>query len=343
MLQRRFDQLEARLARHPEDPETWYELAQLVERADRHPAFLRNTHLPILLKLWAREPTVRSLGRLVLPLLGLECDPSGAYDAQSGLPKRAKEARSEVPLIWLPGGTFSMGSMAEISEQPIHWVRLPGFYMGETPVSVAQYQDFLSSAEAYENLDLLGRNDRGAEPLFWEEQLDDPECPVVWVTHYQASAFAVWAGGRLPTESEWEYSVRGTDGRYYPWGDKGANNAKANQGKASTRAEDWKKWLEPSGARGVDISPYGIKDLGGNVSEWVSDWMGRYPDFEGEGVFRPQGPKEGTLRIVRGGSFLTDPVEKEIRGTTRVARAPASCAPDLGFRLVFGVPMTSGE
>lgn len=95
---------------------------------------------------------------------------------------------------------------------------------------------------------------------------DDPEFnradqPVTGVQHADARAFCAWAGKRLPTELEWEKAARGTDGQIYPWGDNPDLSRAHLTGEAPVSVQ----------AYADDISPYGVRGMAGNVSEWVAD------------------------------------------------------------------------
>ena len=100
------------------------------------------------------------------------------------------------------------------------------------------------------------------------------DLPVTYVTWYDAKNYCQWQGKQLPSEAQWEKAARGQDGREFPWGDKWVDAA-SNSGN-----EQWTDGSAPVGSYPKDKSPYGVFDLGGNVSEWVADWYQSYPDSD---------------------------------------------------------------
>ncbi|MDF0674743.1 MAG: formylglycine-generating enzyme family protein [Nitrospira sp.] len=167
-------------------------------------------------------------------------------------------------------------------------------------------------------------------PFDWEgaewKRADHP----VFVSYYEAEAYAKWAEKRLPTEREWEKAARGTDGRKYPWGDQFNKNA-CNYGKSFWR------WLRKALAfgsnvdgRSIDttlvnqyrkgVSPYGCYDMAGNVWEWCAGWY--------------DADKDG--RVVHGGSWINVPAD--VRSAARAGLPPTDRSGHVGFRLAQDIP-----
>jgi formylglycine-generating enzyme required for sulfatase activity len=207
-------------------------------------------------------------------------------------------------MVYVPGGTFPMGSGGDDpdavpDELPQHLVTLDGFWIDQTEVTNAQFVLFLNEHG--------NRGERGVKMIVLDEgyaqisQVGDQfvtseaalERPVVMVTWHGAATYCEWAGGRLPTEAEWEYAARGPEGNLYPWGDAPPTCDLANHGTCIGVPVQ-------VGSRSAGASWCGALDLAGNVWEWVTDWFGPYPD-EPQG--NPAGPASGDVPVLRGGGW----------------------------------------
>jgi formylglycine-generating enzyme required for sulfatase activity len=229
--------------------------------------------------------------------------------------------------VLVPSGFFMMGSTgsgAAANEQPTAKVTLSRFYIGRQTITNEQYELF----------DPSHRSKRLVKA--------DKRHPVVYVSSLEAIKFCQWLSSRerkryrLPTEAEWEFAARGTDGRTYPWGEtvgRGdlANFADANTAFAwSDRAiNDGFAETSPVGSFPRGASPFGLEDMAGNVWEWCMDY---YDAYKGAERTNPPGPRAGSQRILRGGSWKSR--FNSLRASARSFNAPNFAANDVGFRVV---------
>jgi formylglycine-generating enzyme required for sulfatase activity len=172
--------------------------------------------------------------------------------------------------------------------------------------------------------------------------------PVVHVAWADAAAYAAWAGGRLPTEAEWERAARGGRARTeFAWGDAPYDSTRpqAHIYAGTFPTHD----AEPKPVRSHPPTGYGLYDMAGNVWQWTMDWYrpDTYARDAARGVVRnPAGPAGGTdagdglepARVLRGGSFLcSDTYCRGYRVSARSPGAPDSGASHIGFRIVMTV------
>lgn len=161
--------------------------------------------------------------------------------------------------------------------------------------------------------------------------------PVVHISWNDAQSFCVWSGQRLPTEAEWEYAARGgLVQKTYPWGDKlrPAGNHLCNIWQGTFPEED----TGEDGYKGtcpVDAFPpngFGLYSPTGNTWEWCADWFDR--DFHSTGSRNnPPGPQQGTVRVIKGGSFLCHKSYcNRYRVAARSSNTPDTSTSHMGFR-----------
>ena len=201
-------------------------------------------------------------------------------------------------LVWrnIPAGVSWMGCVpgdtrCNPAETPRVETRIPEpFQMMDREVSAGDFRAFATASA-------------GQMPRQPDWYADDSH-PVVNVTWDEAQAYCGWAGGRLPTEPEWEHAARGgLDGRLFPWGDafKGEGNARHN-----LPEEEW-EFTAPAGA--LPANPFGLHDMAGNVWEWTAS------------EHRPRHDLEPTRsedqRTIKGGSW--DNLPRHIRASEREA------------------------
>jgi formylglycine-generating enzyme required for sulfatase activity len=188
-------------------------------------------------------------------------------------------------MTYVPGGQFTMGNPSgDVLERPPHNVVVRPFHLDLYEVTREQYARFVKET---------GR----APPSNWlngQYPSGTGQRPVTGVTWYDAVAYATWAQKRLPTEEEWEFAARGTDGYLYPWG----NEFKAGM----ANVEGYSKGLADVGTfKGV--SPFGAYDMVGNAWEWTSSDLRAYPG----GSLSEIAP--GGMKVIRGGSWQSLPTQ----------------------------------
>ncbi|MEZ6184816.1 MAG: bifunctional serine/threonine-protein kinase/formylglycine-generating enzyme family protein [Planctomycetota bacterium] len=209
-----------------------------------------------------------------------------------------RHAKSGALLRWVPPATFAMGSDADdVSKQyppsPQHRVTITrGFFLGKFETTQAEWWRYCQDA----GLDPPPVVTRG------------PEFPVTVVNHEQARAYCAWAGGRLPTEAEWELAARGTDGRVHTWGNNPDEAWRANL----DHPDDGYAGMAPVGSFPSSASPYGCQDMLGNVWEFCADKYGPYgpqhltdPSGPRDGIVNPTEPELGEWRVSRGGAWTS--------------------------------------
>jgi formylglycine-generating enzyme required for sulfatase activity len=243
-------------------------------------------------------------------------------------------------------------------EHPMRSVKLGRFAIDRYEVTNSQYGRFLAWIEEtgdHGNCHPEEPREKDHAPRYWRdfnpllrqdwyastapfgtETFTDGDKPVVGVDWFDAYAYARWVGKRLPTEAEWERAARGRDGRRWPWGNEwswGLSNIGGEKKGADVpsrgREKDGYIYSAPVGSYPKGRSPSGCDDMAGNVAEWCADWY--QSDFYGSGPNHdPQGPAEGSLRSVRGGSSRNLP--STVRCSKRSFREPEFRTFTLGFR-----------
>lgn len=219
----------------------------------------------------------------------------------------------DVNFVYVPSGCFQMGTAAgESDAAPPHIVCLDEYWIGEYPVTVAEYNDCMQAGACSPPVDASMFNDLDT----WGDY------PVTGVNWDQAHEFAEWLDVSLLTEAQWEYAARGPESWRYPSGD-------------DVPGCDDTLTLDCTGGEIVPVdtasgtSWVGAYGMAGGVWEWVMDWYGPYPAEDW--IENPTGADEGDLRVVRGGAF--DMPASEATATVRVGLDPATQSGHTGFRV----------
>ncbi len=248
--------------------------------------------------------------------------------------------KDSVILIFIPAGEFIMGSNPEEdpywygAEYPSHFVYLDSYWIYKTEVTNAMYRICVEEKKcpkpAYEFS--ATRSD-----YFNNTQFND--FPVINVSWHDALAYCQWAGGRLPTEAEWEKAARGTDGRLFAWGNNPPSGSLVNycdfncpDDLRDTSQNDGFRDTAPVGTYPDGASPYGVLDMAGNVWEWTMDWFDQ-TYYKSSPQENPLGPASGERRVVRGGSWHTP--ASGVRTVNRRSERPNKTMDTLGFRCVI--------
>lgn len=161
--------------------------------------------------------------------------------------------------------------------------------------------------------------------------------PVVHVSWNDALAFATWMGKRLPSEAEWEYAARGgLEQALYPWGNEltpgGKHRCNIWQGEFPRHDTGEDGYTSTAPARSFRANEFGLYNVSGNVWEWANDWFSAMWQIHGERK-NPEGPKTGSSRVIRGGSFLChDSYCNRYRVSARSKITPDTSTCHLGFR-----------
>jgi formylglycine-generating enzyme required for sulfatase activity len=234
-----------------------------------------------------------------------------------------------------------------IDERPVHRVYLNEFLIGRFPVTNGEYARFVRAtghpAPRVREMPAVAADGRDADfrevaaAYEWTDATwptGRRSHPVVLVRYDDALEYCAWLSRtleravRLPTEAEWEKAARGGfEGRRYPWG----NTIEPSNGNyLPDTAVKRQRGTRATGT--YEPNAFGLYDVTGNVWEWVSDWYGA--DYYGLGNARnPRGPAAGSMRIVRGGSWVNEDLSM-LRCAYRHQVPPDTYAYSIGFRIV---------
>lgn len=290
-------------------------------------------------------------------------------------------------MVWINGGEFLMGADEFTDSRPMHKVSVDGFFMDEHEVTNAEFAKFVAAtnyktvAERPLNpadypgvpADKLVTGSAVFTPTPTSVSLDNPlqwwnyvpgadwahpegknssikgreNYPAIHVSYEDATAYAQWAGKRLPTEAEWEFAAQGGKGNHtYYWGDqlKPDNKWVANiyQGSFPDKNTNEDGFAGAAPVKTFPANPFGLYDMDGNVWEWCQDFY--RPDYYQKSAGKnPKGPSDSydpdepgaVKRVQRGGSFLcSDDYCIRYKAGSRGKGEVTSGSNNLGFRCV---------
>jgi formylglycine-generating enzyme required for sulfatase activity len=241
-----------------------------------------------------------------------------------------------IDMVAVPGGAFLRGSDLSPDEQPPARVRMSAFLIDRRPVTNADFAAFVADGYRDASLwtpggwDYIQANGITQPTYFDDPVWSAPDVPVTGVCWWEALAYARFAGKTLPTEAQWEYAARGTDGRLYPWGDDEPTLGHAN---FAPGCEPVDRRPTAPDAHPLNVSPFGCLDMAGNFAEWCLD---NYTvGYRYEGAERPDPvhlADEYGEHVVRGGCGLHS--DDYLRCSSRDTYPPGIRDNLIGFRCV---------
>ncbi|WP_437324047.1 SUMF1/EgtB/PvdO family nonheme iron enzyme [Sorangium sp. So ce381] len=282
---------------------------------------------------------------------------ASAATAAAALSERPTECPAGMVLV--PGGKFFMGSDEPEFKlwQPAHKVTIDTFCIDVHEVTAGDYMACSDKGECkrppaapdFPNTDgsPAAAHQKTLTVLAEQCTFGKPELakhPINCLPWSLASAYCQVHGKRLPTEAEWEYAARGSDGRKFPWGDKPGDQTFMNA--CGTECTAWEKahGLKPSermyeaddgfsGTAPVGSFPngrtkFGADDVVGNVWEWTADWFETYKDEE---QVNPKGAPAGDRKAIRGGAY-NGGFALWLNPAFRYHQLATASAPGIGFR-----------
>ncbi|MEU0844602.1 formylglycine-generating enzyme family protein [Streptomyces sp. NPDC005962] len=286
-------------------------------------------------------------------------------------------------MLRIPGGTYAMGgddadAFPEDGEGPVRAVRLSPFLIDATAVTNRQFAAFVRSSGYRTDAERHGwsfvfyalvlpgarrsvRDGTVAQAPWWlgvdgacwrapygpgSSWTDLSNHPVVHVSWRDASAYAHWAGKRLPTEAEWERAARGgLERSRFPWGDellpRGQHRCNIWQGKFPQVNTGEDGYLGTAPVKAYRANNLGLYNTSGNVWEWCSDWWSTtwHAADRPEAREDPAGPPTGEAKVIRGGSYLCHASYcNRYRVAARTSNTPDSSTGHMGFRCAADLP-----
>ena len=263
---------------------------------------------------------------------GTAGDAAPANKLEGVASRTPEENASAAGIVWvtIPRGSFMMGAGDQVDIKPRHKVAVKTFQMAQSLVTFWQYKKCVEAGACTE-AHVSDGTCHVWSGLSWEEgTLPEPfqgdDQPVVCVDWRQAQAFAQWAGGRLPTEAEWEYAARSAGKEQkYPWGDETPNCELAVfQGQRCGNDSTGPVCSKPMGN-----TDQGLCDMAGNVWEWLQDWY--HYSYNGAPTDGSAWEDAGSARVTRGGSWYEG--SGRLRADGRRSFSPGDDFAIIGLRL----------
>jgi sulfatase modifying factor 1 len=269
-------------------------------------------------------PFIGSLLSLTLALCSACTDDPGTDGEETG--DEETGAENEEPVFFPPGtklipegdvwrGCLEGDDACDDDEKPGGFVRVSSFFIDRFEVTAEDYNECVDDGVCLDTM-------------------DDPDCnlfagridhPINCVTYEMAASYCGWRGLRLPTEAEWERAARGDELLLYPWGEQAPDCSLA-------AVDECGSSTVPVGSKRNGDSPFGIADMAGNVSEWVSDFYddGYYAASAGQDD--PKGPSDGMTRSIKGSAFTVPGSFPAQRISKRNAADPGTVLRIYGIR-----------
>ena len=273
-------------------------------------------------------PTLRHCAAMTLlgaTLLCAACSDDGSTDTDATGTDEGDTGNEPIfvppTTVLIPEGNVWRGclegdSACDSNENPGGMIAVSAFFIMRYEATVAEYEACVDAgmcnappADPDCNYDINGRDDYPVNCVNWND----------------AHAYCSWLGLRLPTEAEWERAARGDSLSLYPWGDDAPTCTDAV-------LDTCFNGTQPVGTLPDGISPFGIGDMVGNVSEWVGDYYDPEYYAASAGEADPQGPDTGSMRVVKGSAFTVAPSFPANRISKRNPSAPDAALRIYGIR-----------
>lgn len=214
-------------------------------------------------------------------------------------------------MVLIPAGNFTFGSNNAFDDEcPSSQIYLEDYYIDKYEVTCLQYSQFCSETGH-------------PIPDYWMNNICHPSKyyePVRYISYQDAVDYTIWIGKTLPTEKQWEKAAKGVDNRIFSWGNEWEENY--------CRSLEERYSIPQKIGWYFSVSPYGIKDMTGNVYEWTSSWYRPYQNSNAKSEYFGS-----IVKVIRGGSFVNS---KEILTTTyRGIAYPNIPSSHIGFRCVY--------